>query len=263
LVDSARLAFSDGSLPADRAGSIDLQPVTSTALLAKRALTAPRPLLRVALDVTPLREIPVRRTALTVYFRQVWLPDDGSPPNPFFVRREGRWPTGWTLYTATTPTVAWAEYCRNHPRDVASADVTGGVGLDEAGLAALGAMELAVPARALFELDYAFDRLADLTSEWALELVARAGFDTSSFTADPPGYGDCPELASLVDLLQWQAILVPSAAWRWPDGLCVPIFEAGASALAGQRMVIAAAQPSVAVAAATSYVTGARPAWLG
>ena len=58
--------------------------------------------------MSPLREIPVRHTALTVYFRQVWLPDDGSPPDPFFVRREGRWPTDWTLYTATIPTVSFA-----------------------------------------------------------------------------------------------------------------------------------------------------------
>jgi hypothetical protein len=214
------------------------------------------------LDVAPLREIPIRRTALTVYFRQVWLPDDGSPPDPFFMRREGRWPTDWTLYTATTPAVAWAEYCRNHPLDVAAADLTGGVGLDDAALAALGPLQLGVPARALFELDFAFDRLADLTSNWALELLRRAGFDTNSFTADPPGYGDCPELASLVEDLAWQAIVVPSAAWRWPDGLCVPVFEAGASALAAHRMTLAAAQPSVAIAAATSYVYGARPRWL-
>src|SRR5207249_11495835 len=114
--------------------------------------------------MSPLREIPVRHTALTVYFRQVWLPDDGSPPDPFYVRRAGRWPTDWTLYTATIPTVAWAEYCRTNPNDVADADITGGVGLDETGMAALGTVELAVPARASFELDVAFDRLADLTS---------------------------------------------------------------------------------------------------
>ena len=161
------------------------------------------------------------------------------------------------------PTVAWAEYCRNHPRDVDAADVTGGVGLDDAALAALGPLELGVPARALYELDFAFDCLADLTSDWAIELLGRAGFDTNSLTADPPGYGDCPELASIVADLAWQAILVPSAAWRWPDGLCVPVFEAGASALATHRMTLAAAQPSVAIAAATSYVAGARPRWLG
>ena len=153
------------------------------------------------LDIGPLRELPVRRTTLTVYFRQVWLPSDGSDPDPFFMRREGRWPTDWTLYTSTTPAVAWAEYCRNHPHDVAAADVTGGVGLDDAALAVLGAVELEVPARALFELDFAFDTLADLTSDWALELLARAGFRAESFTADPPGYGDCPELAALAEQL--------------------------------------------------------------
>jgi hypothetical protein len=217
----------------------------------------------VPLDLGPLREIPVRRTAITVYFRQVWLPDDGSPPDPFFTRREGRWPTDWTLYTATTPTVAWTEYCRNHARDVAAADVTGGVGLDSASLVALGPRELPVAARALFELDFGFDRLADLTSAWAIELLGRAGFERSSFTADPPGYGDCPELASLAVDLRWEAMLVPSAAWRWPDGLCVPVFEAGRSGLVDYRMTVAAAQPSVSVAAATTYVASARPRWLG
>jgi hypothetical protein len=206
----------------------------------------------------------VQRTALTVYFRQVGLPGDGSPPDPFFMRKEGRWPTDWTLYTATTPEVAWAEYCRNHSSDVATADVTGGAGLDDAGLASLGPLELArVPARALFELDFAFDNLADLTSTWATELLARAGFSTGSFTADPPGYGDCPALASFVADLRWQAILVPSAAWRWPDGLCVPVFEAGRPALVSYRTRIQAARPSVAVAAATTYADDTRPRWLG
>lgn len=214
------------------------------------------------LDLGPLREIPVRRTSVTVYFRQVWLPSDGSPPDPFFMRREGRWPTDWTLYTVTTPAVAWAEYCRNHPTDIAVADVTGGVGLDDAALNALGPLELAVPARALFELDFAFEKLADLTSNWALELLVRSGFRTDSFVADPPGYGDCPKLASLVVQLGWQALMVPSAAWRWPDGNCLPVFQAGRSALVEHRLAIPAAKPSVALAAATSYVTGERPQWL-
>lgn len=178
------------------------------------------------------------------------------------MRREGRWPTDWTLYTATTPSVAWAEYCRNHASDVSHADVTGGVGLDAAALQALGPLELDLPARALFELDFAFDRLADLTSEWAAELLGRAGFDHASFTADPPGYGDCPELATLAAALGWQAILVPSAAWQWPDGLCVPVFEGGRAALSQHRLVVEAAQPSVAAAAATTYPNGTRPRWL-
>ncbi len=214
------------------------------------------------LDLALLREIPVRRTALTVYFRQVWLPSDGSSPNPFFVRNEGRWRTSWTLYTATMREVAWAEYCRNIPDDVAGADVTGGVALDDAGLTALGPLALEVPARAMFELEFAFDNLADLTSEWATDLLTRAGFNSDSFFADPPGYGDCPALASLAAGLGWQALLVPSAAWQWPDGFCVPVFEAGRPALVNYRMVIAAARPSVAVAAATTYADDDRPRWL-
>ncbi|HEY5343061.1 MAG TPA: RES domain-containing protein [Solirubrobacteraceae bacterium] len=209
-----------------------------------------------------MRQIPVLRTALTVYYRHVWLPPDGSAPDPLFVRREGRWPTNWTLYTATTPAVAWAEYCRNHARDVAAADPTGGVGLDNAALAALGPLELGVPARALFALDLAFDNLADLTSEWAADLLARSGFDLGSFAADPPDYGDCPELAGLVSTLGWQAMLVPSAAWPMSDGLCVPVFDPSLPGLANTRELLAAARPSVAVAAATNYVASTRPRWL-
>ena len=214
-----------------------------------------------ALDPAPLREIPVLHAELTVYFRQVWLPGDGSAPDPLIMRREGRWPTDWTLYTATTPEVAWAEYCRNHPSDIAAADLTGGVGLDDDALAALGPLELSVPARALFAFEFAFDYLADLTNPWSTTLLARAGFSRDSFTADPPEYGDCPELASLVTILGWQAMLVPSAAWQWPGGLCVPVFDADVSVLASRRMVMVA-RPSVAVATATTYQAGARPRWL-
>jgi hypothetical protein len=216
----------------------------------------------VTLDLAPLRQIPVLRTAVTVYYRHVWLPPGGANPDPLFVRREGRWPTDWTLYTATSPAVAWAEYCRNHPRDVAAADPTGGVGLDDSGLAALGPLELPLAARALFALDLAFDALADLTSEWATSLLTRSGFHTDSFAADAPDYGDCPELASLVAALGWQAMLVPSAAWPTPDGLCVPVFDDGLPGLVTPREVLAAARPSVAVAAATNYAAGARPRWL-
>ncbi len=158
--------------------------------------------------------------------------------------------------------MAWAEYCRNHATDVANADPTGGVGLDDAGLVALGGLELAVSARALFEFTLTFERLADLTSEWASTLLGRSGFDTASFTADGPAYGDCPELAKLASLLEWQAILVPSAAWSQPDGFCVPVFDRDVAGIDRAREVIAAARPSVATAAATTYASGQRPRWL-
>jgi hypothetical protein len=217
----------------------------------------------VPLDRGPLEQIPVSSREVTVYYRHVWIPPDGSQPNPLVMRpREGRWPTNWTLYTATTPAVAWAEYCRGHPRDIEGADPTGGVGLDEAGLVGLGPLELEVAARALFELDLAFDSLADLTSPWATELLTRAGFDRASFRADPPGYGDCPELAALAESLGWQAIVVPSAAWAMPDGFCVPVFDNEAYGLEQPREAIAAARPSVATAAATTYAGAERPRWL-
>ena len=199
---------------------------------------------------------------MRVYFRAVWLPPVGNP-DPFYVKPgAGRWPTDWTLYTATAPAVAWAEYCRNSVNSVAGADVTGGVGIDAAVLEALGATEISIAARSMYELDFSFQRLADLTSQWAMECLREAGFDADSFFADQP-YGDCPALAGLASALNWEAMLVPSAAWRRPDGLCVPVFESGRARLLAQRRVLLAARPTVAVAVATHYPTGQRPSWLG
>jgi hypothetical protein len=219
-----------------------------------------------ALDPAPLREIPVERSEETLLWRAVYLPF-GDDPDPLYVQpRRGRWPTEWTLYTGSTEVVAWSEYCRNSAFDVDAADPTGGVGLNEVTLEALGSLEIEdpLPRRALFELDFAFDRLADLTTPWAEELLERAGFNLGDFYADPStGYGSCPELASLVGDLRWEAIRVPSAAWQRSDGWCVPVFEDGRLRLLGHRERLASARPTVAVALATSYADGERPRWLG
>jgi hypothetical protein len=162
--------------------------------------------------------------------------------------------------------VAWAEYCRNNAGDVALSDVTGGIGLTEASLPVLARLDVfePLPLRSLYLLTFEFEALVDLTSPWAEECLRRAGFDLDSFHADKAGgYGDCPELASLVGSLGWEAMRVPSAAWRWTDGWCVPVFEPGRKRLAAQRRLVDAASPSVAVAAATAYADGQRPAWLG
>src|ERR1700761_7869560 len=130
------------------------------------------------LNPGPLREIPVERTEETLLWRTVYLPFRGDP-DPLHVQpRRGRWPTDWTLYTGTTEVIAWSEYCRNSAADIAAADPTGGVGLNEVTFEAFRNLEVEdpLPRRALFELDFAFDRLADLTTPWAEELLERAGF---------------------------------------------------------------------------------------
>ncbi|HEY2716581.1 MAG TPA: hypothetical protein VGI73_10230 [Solirubrobacterales bacterium] len=219
-----------------------------------------------ALDIAVLRQIPVGTADERLFYRTVHLPLSGEP-NPLYVSpTTGRWPTGWTLYTATTATVAWAEYCRNHPADVAASDVTGGVGLSTATLPAFAALEVSksLPRRALYELRFEFEALADLTSPWAEELLLRSGFDLGSFYADAAmGYGDCPELAGLTQQLGWEAIRVPSAAWQHPDGFCAPVFEAGRQRLISIASVLPSASPTVATAVATAYAAGERPAWLG
>ncbi|MBA3865543.1 MAG: hypothetical protein H0X42_04225, partial [Solirubrobacterales bacterium] len=72
-----------------------------------------------------------------------------------------------------------------------------------------------------------------------------------------------PELAHLATALGWEAMRVPSAAWQWPDGFCVPIFEAGRKRLVAMDQAIESASPTVALAAATVYAEGERPSWLG
>jgi hypothetical protein len=219
-----------------------------------------------ALDFDALREIPIGAATETVFYRTVHIPARGEPDPLFVLPESGRWPTAWTLYTGTSEPVAWAEYCRNHAADVALSDVTGGVGLTSATLPAFARLEVAkaLPRRSLYELRFDFERMADLTSPWAEELLERAGFDLDSFYADSAdGYGDCPELAALVPRLGWEAIRVPSAAWQRPDGYCVPVFEPGNQRLAEIKRRIGSASPTVALAAATVYAAGQRPGWLG
>jgi hypothetical protein len=219
-----------------------------------------------ALDLTALAEIPVGSSVERLYYRTVHIPPSGEPDPLFVLPDNGRWPSAWTLYTATSEAVAWAEYCRNHAHDVGLSDVTGGVGISTETLAAFAPLEVskALPRRSLYELTFEFEALADLTSPWAEELLARAGFDPDSFYADAAsGYGQSPELASLVPQLGWEAIRVPSAAWQRPDGFCVPVFEGGRERLRSRRSLVGSASPTVALAVATSYPGGQRPAWLG
>ena len=208
-----------------------------------------------ALDLDTLREIPVGEAVETVFYRAVHIPSKGDPDPLFAHGANGRWPTGWTLYTGTSEPVTWAEYCRNNAGDVALSDVTGGIGLSSASLLAFAQLEVskALPRRSLYELSFDFRALADLTSPWAEDLLSRAGFDLESFYADKAqGYGDCPELAGLVETLGWEAIRVPSAAWQRPDGFCVPVFERGRKRLVD---AVRKSRSSEAKASSTLLVT--------
>jgi hypothetical protein len=218
-----------------------------------------------ALEIEVLREIPVERTVETLLYRAVHLPQSGEPDPLMVVPEWGRWPTAWTLYTGSTNLVAWAEYCRNHAKDIDLADPTGGVGLNETSLEMFASLQVGDPLlrRALYELTFAFERLADLTNPWAEELLVRAGFELEDFYADKAsGYGSCPELAALVGKLGWEAMRVPSAAWQRSENWCVPVFETGRRRLEGIKPLLDAARPTVALAVATTYAEGERPGWL-
>jgi hypothetical protein len=218
----------------------------------------------VTLATGPLREIPVVRETVRVYFRTVHLPAFSSPDPLYTLPGEGRWPTNATLYTGSSVAVAWAEYCRNHAQDIDAADVTGGVGLDATTLRSLGPLAIGdpLPRRALYELVFAFERLADLMTPWSRECLEKAGFPISDFYSDYP-YGICPDLAEKAVDLGWEAIRVPSVAWQHvPSEHCVPVFSEGRARLQTMRETEASARPTVAVACATAYPVGRRPAWL-
>jgi hypothetical protein len=138
--------------------------------------------------------------------------------------------------------------------------------LSAASLDAFAGLEVGqpLPRRSLYALTFGFELLADLTSPWAEDCLRRAGFDLGSFYADASvGYGDCPELAGLVDRLGWEAMRVPSAAWQRAGSWCIPVFGPGRDRLLAAKRLLEAASPTVALAVATVYPAGERPGWLG
>ncbi len=204
-------------------------------------------------------QIPTEATTRTLYYRQVWIPDD-CPPDPFYVEpNSGRWGTEWTLHTATEPETAWAEYCRNHASTVDRADPTGGVGLNAANLPLLLAAELdLVPARALFGVTFAFAALADLTSSVARAALDGIGFDERDFFADD--YSRCPDLAQAGAEAGWEAIQAPSAALR--PATCVAVLPGGRQRHVRTTELVGRARPTVHVAVLTTYKGGQRPHWM-
>lgn len=217
-------------------------------------------------DVTPIDAVaasmPTEQSRINVYFRHVWLPATGSP-DPFFARPyTGRWGTTWTLHTATEVPTAWSEYCRSVPHEIDRADPTGGVGINARNLSLFGPQELSDPVvrRALYQLTFRFEKIADLTSASARSLLAASGFADTEFFSD--NFGWCPALAAAGEAVGWEALVAPSAAAR-PDGRCVAVFNAGRRRLLRHTEIAAAARPTIATAVATTYRSGERPGWLG
>ena len=199
-------------------------------------------------------------------FRNIMIELNGAPHNPFvpdpsYAGVGGRWGSEQrTLYTATTATTSWAEWCRNHADAVEEADPTGGAILDSRLIKQLAWEELsdAIPARAMIYMTYNFKRLADLTTLKARQQLLQLGFNPDDLYTDD--YGRCPELARDCEALGWDAICVPSAAY--PGGTCIDIFEQGRSCNCDWEIVQSRGRPPCPVAFSTTYKTGEQPEWV-
>ena len=213
-----------------------------------------------AFDENALAKLRPTSLTTTLYFRQVYIPPAGEPMPHYIRPHDGRWGTDWTLHTTASPPTAWAEYCRHVPDLIHKADPTGGVGLRLANLPSLAFLELGDPVlrRALFALTYEFDRVLDVRRE--PDILREAGFPATNLYADD--FGLCPELAEWASASGFEALVAPSAAWRFPDGVVCAVFKAGHGRVVNEDIVVASARPTVAVAAATSYKSGERPSWL-
>lgn len=197
-----------------------------------------------------------------LYYRTVHIPYREEADPLRVVPGTGRWPSSRTLYTASSDDVAWAEFCRNHAADIEAADMTGGIGIDLSSLQAMADFGLGppVPSRSLYELTFRFTQIVDLTTDAAWAVLADADFDVADFFSDT--YGECPALAEHGVERGWEALRVPSAAWRSKDACCIPVFPAGFPRLEGVRIVEASAVPTIRVSVGTSYRLGERPSWM-
>ena len=215
----------------------------------------------------PLEPAGLAAVALTparvrAYVRHVWLPA-GDPPDPLRVSgaQLSRWQTaGGTLYLAEDEQTVWAESCRARAAAVADADPTGGVGLHPANFGHYASQALGAPvdARALFEVRFELERMADLTTGASQAALERAGMDAGELIADD--YDRCRALARHGEQHDWQAIRAPSAAYE--DGVCVAIMPGHHPSRGLWRILLDAARPTIAIAYLTRYRSGERPGWL-
>ena len=213
-------------------------------------------------DEATLAAVPAGPRVLRVYLRQCYIPPAGDP-DPLWVKPDAasRWRTAsGTLYVAEDADTVMAEHCRNNADLVAAADPTGTVGLNEHNLAFYAARPVGAPllARALYEVDVAFARLADLRSPLALDVLRAHGIIAQDLLADD--YGPCPAIAQVGERLGWQAIRAASAAK--PDGTTLAIFRGAFPPRSAWRLLMPTARASVRTAYLTRYRAGERPAWL-
>jgi RES domain len=212
-------------------------------------------------DARALARIPLRAEALTGY-RHVIVPGHG-PARPLHTGGDGRWNESvWrrpVLYCAEDPETAIAEYCRARAGLIAAADPTGGLGLNRIAFKAMAAHGVGEPLlpRLLYRFELKLDRVADLTA--AAKHLRDAGFDPEWLIADD--HSPCRALSLIGMHLGWQAIRTPSAARRDTVACCLPTFI-DTLASAPRARPIATVRPTVAIADATTYRKGERPAWL-
>ena len=214
------------------------------------------------LDPQALAALTLTRATVRAYVRHVYLPADAAP-DPLWVNAAApsRFQTlGGTLYLAEDSTTVWAELCRARAAEVAAADPTGGVGLHPDSFAYYAGRPLGVPvdARALFEVRFDVEWIADLTTPHNLAILADAGISDSQLRADD--YGRCPNLARFGEANGWQAIRSRSAAYR--NGVCVAVMPGYHPTRGLWRVLIPAARPTIGVAYLTRYRDGQRPMWL-
>jgi hypothetical protein len=215
-------------------------------------------------DVARLDDIPVAPLSVTPYVRHCFIPTNDDP-NPLYVdpSRPTRWHTdAGTLYLAEDDVTVWAEHCRYSAAAIEAADPTGGVGLNRANFALYASRQLRPPVqpRAQFSVEVAFDRVADLTTDVARQVLEAAGIDPDAdLLADD--YGPCPDIAKAGSRLGWQAVRAASAA-RF-GGVCVAVFRDAFPDRSTFDMVTSFGRPLVATAYVTRYKGAERPTWLG
>lgn len=214
------------------------------------------------LDTDALEALPLTAAAVRAYVRHVWLPGTTAPdPLRVSAAQPSRWQTqGGTLYLAEDESTVWAESCRARAAAVAAADPTGGVGLHPANFDHYASRPLGAPvdARALFEVRFDVERMADLTDAANQEVLRRAGMSAAELITDD--YGRCPQVARHGERRGWQGIRAPSAAYD--GGVCVAVMPGHHPPGGLWSILLDAARPTVAIAYLTRYRTRERPAWL-
>lgn len=218
------------------------------------------------LIVDRLLDVPAEPRRLTVH-RAVALAIDGTPaedfvPDPSYAHPDsGRWATAaGTLYTAIGAETTWYEYCRWSAKDLkARPGWTRGIPSKMLPHVAYTAVGPPPPLRALVRLEFALQRVPDLTRALTTPILLSAGVDVAKLRSDD--HGECQKLSAVAERLGWDAMMVPSAATDTLERV-VPIFRNGRKRLIDQAVVASPAGPTVLQAMQTRFRDGERPSWL-